>query len=275
MFFIAPQPQEQPTSAPTTSGSIVTTKRKRLLPAEKQDSERISSYYSKRVARACDRCRLKKTKCSGGKICERCKQDGVVCVTTSNLRKNVSVQSSDYVQLVESQRDQLVQALHKVLQNNEPTNSAKVEAVLADMGISIDNVRQIRNMSTDTSSVGTDEPDLMTWDEIFDNLDDPQLQAIESLCATVPQAPLPPDEELEVSMFQSGNCHRSDNFSVGIDNDAVYDSFEDTFNENEAQFGDLQWFLDADGNDMTNSATIVPLGKATALTNVTKGHDSI
>lgn len=33
----------------------------------------------KRVVKACDRCRLKKSKCDGSNPCTRCKQDNAIC----------------------------------------------------------------------------------------------------------------------------------------------------------------------------------------------------
>lgn len=39
----------------------------------------------KRVWKACERCRMKKTKCDGEFPCKRCKDDGLVC--TAGTRK--------------------------------------------------------------------------------------------------------------------------------------------------------------------------------------------
>lgn len=81
----------------------------------------------------------------------------------------------------------MVQALHKVLQSNTSTDLARVKVLLADMGISTDNLRQSVNPRSDPPASSTDELSPLTWDEIFDNLDVSQLEAIEFSCVAHPQ----------------------------------------------------------------------------------------
>lgn len=186
MFFTAPQRSASQSSATLTlepGRKDSAPKRKRRITEENiKDVGQVHSYYPKRIPRACDRCRLKKTRCSGGKICSRCKNDGVVCVTTtSNPKKEDSGRSSEYVHLVESQRDQLVQALQKVLEGSNLTDQTRVRALLTDMGISMNHLPNPSVVEPDLIASANNEIELQTWHGIFDSLDTPQLTVIESL----------------------------------------------------------------------------------------------
>lgn len=188
MFFITPQSSERPTAAPTApenvqDDSALRRKRKAVDEENRQDQGRVHSYYPKRISRACDRCRLKKTRCSGGKICERCQHDGVVCVTTLKPKSDEHGKSSGYVQLVESQRDRLLQALQKVIQDSAGTaDQGRVRTFLHDMGLSIDNLQPLADTKFDPSVIDTGERSPAVWDDIFGSLNTSQLEAIESLC---------------------------------------------------------------------------------------------
>lgn len=191
MFFTAPQRSASQSSANLTlepARKHSAPKRKRRITEENtEDVEKMHSYYPKRIPRACDRCRLKKTRCSGGKICSRCKNDGVVCVTTtSNPKKDDSGRSSEYVHLVESQRDRLVQALQKVLEGSNDTDQTRVRALLTDMGISTNHLPNPSVIEPDLTASSDNENELQAWYGIFDSLDIPQLTAIESLWSTEP-----------------------------------------------------------------------------------------
>lgn len=43
-------------------------------------SSPVDGSIRKRVCKACDRCRLKKSKCDGSSPCSRCKSDNAICV---------------------------------------------------------------------------------------------------------------------------------------------------------------------------------------------------
>jgi Fungal Zn(2)-Cys(6) binuclear cluster domain len=40
----------------------------------------LDGSMRKRVCKACDRCRLKKSKCDGSSVCSRCRADNAICV---------------------------------------------------------------------------------------------------------------------------------------------------------------------------------------------------
>ncbi|KAI9738360.1 MAG: hypothetical protein M1834_008861 [Cirrosporium novae-zelandiae] len=59
----------------------------------------------KRVCKACDRCRLKKSKCDGANPCSRCRTDNAICVFGERKK---------YVEMLEQQQAQLVAGLQEM-----------------------------------------------------------------------------------------------------------------------------------------------------------------
>jgi hypothetical protein len=188
MFFIVPEKTEQNdhTLDDVPQGlNLTSNKRKKPSPAVE-----AASYYPRRIPKACDRCRIKKSRCSGGQLCAKCKQDGVVCVTTTASKKGTLPQNPAYVHLVESQRDQLAQALHKILKSEETPASSKLRSTLAEMGIATDIFslpRPLADPSDNTGAPISEQPEQRSWDEILSSLDGNQIQEIESFCASTPQ----------------------------------------------------------------------------------------
>ncbi|KAF3344294.1 hypothetical protein VD0002_g5893 [Verticillium dahliae] len=68
----------------------------------------------KRVWKACERCRMKKTKCDGEFPCKRCKDDGLVC--TAGLRKKTEYKQlpKGYAEVLEHTQFALVATVHKL-----------------------------------------------------------------------------------------------------------------------------------------------------------------
>ncbi|KAK9243589.1 hypothetical protein V1506DRAFT_543963 [Lipomyces tetrasporus] len=56
----------------------------------------------KRVGKACDSCRIKKSKCDGRKPCSRCTMDDKICTFTERKKSKERVYSSTYVELLEN-----------------------------------------------------------------------------------------------------------------------------------------------------------------------------
>ncbi|EEH23416.2 hypothetical protein PABG_05627 [Paracoccidioides brasiliensis Pb03] len=76
----------------------------------------------KRVCKACDRCRLKKSKCDGANPCGRCKTDNAICVFGERKKAHDKVYPKGYVEMLEQQQAQLVtglQALYKLTLEGE------------------------------------------------------------------------------------------------------------------------------------------------------------
>jgi len=76
----------------------------------------------KRVCKACDRCRLKKSKCDGSSPCSRCKSDNAICVFGERKKSHDKIYPKGYVEMLENQQSQLVaglQELYKRVQNGQ------------------------------------------------------------------------------------------------------------------------------------------------------------
>ncbi|PGH16124.1 hypothetical protein AJ80_05339 [Polytolypa hystricis UAMH7299] len=68
----------------------------------------------KRVCKACDRCRLKKSKCDGANPCGRCKADNTICVFGERKKTHDKVYPKGYVEMLEQQQAQLVTGLQEL-----------------------------------------------------------------------------------------------------------------------------------------------------------------
>ncbi|KAK8190890.1 hypothetical protein BKA81DRAFT_285835, partial [Phyllosticta paracitricarpa] len=68
----------------------------------------------KRVCKACDRCRLKKSKCDGSSPCGRCKADNAICVFGERKKSHDKVYPKGYVEMLEQQQNQLVAGLREL-----------------------------------------------------------------------------------------------------------------------------------------------------------------
>ncbi|KAK1069255.1 Fluconazole resistance protein 1 [Friedmanniomyces endolithicus] len=67
----------------------------------------------KRVCKACDRCRLKKSKCDGTSPCSRCRADNAICVFGERKKSHDKVYPKGYVEMLEQQQSQLVSGLQE------------------------------------------------------------------------------------------------------------------------------------------------------------------
>ncbi|KAK6359585.1 Fluconazole resistance protein 1 [Orbilia brochopaga] len=85
------------------------------MSSTRQHSPELSSTSRKRVGKACDRCRLKKSKCDGALPCQRCIADDQICVFSERKRSKDKTYPKGYVELLESRNQVLAEALHKVL----------------------------------------------------------------------------------------------------------------------------------------------------------------
>ncbi|OOF90442.1 hypothetical protein ASPCADRAFT_400806 [Aspergillus carbonarius ITEM 5010] len=67
----------------------------------------------KRTRKACDRCRLKKSKCDGANPCARYRTDNVICVFGENKKVYNKVYPKGYIEMLEQQQKWLVNGLQE------------------------------------------------------------------------------------------------------------------------------------------------------------------
>ncbi|KAL4805275.1 hypothetical protein BDV18DRAFT_140585 [Aspergillus unguis] len=80
------------------------------------DNSHSDSGVRKRVCKACDRCRLKKSKCDGAKPCGRCRADNTLCVFGERKKAHDKVYPKGYVEMLEQQQQWLVNGLQGLYQ---------------------------------------------------------------------------------------------------------------------------------------------------------------
>lgn len=85
-------------------------------PSSPEDHEGHAHLKKKRVGKACDLCRIKKTKCDGKKPCGRCLADNKICVFLEKKRTKDKLPPSGYVELLETRLDLLTKSLEKMVQ---------------------------------------------------------------------------------------------------------------------------------------------------------------
>ncbi|KAI3402823.2 FCR1 [Candida oxycetoniae] len=74
----------------------------------------------KRVGKACDSCRIKKTKCDGKKPCNRCLLDNKICVFTEKKKLKEKNHPTGYIDLLETRLDILSKSFEKLIELSRP-----------------------------------------------------------------------------------------------------------------------------------------------------------
>ncbi|KAJ4171768.1 Fluconazole resistance protein 1 [Fusarium falciforme] len=77
----------------------------------------------KRVSKACERCRMKKTKCDSNFPCKRCKDDGLVCTASVRKKREYKQLPRGYAEVLENTQLILIATIYKLysmVRNNEP-----------------------------------------------------------------------------------------------------------------------------------------------------------
>ncbi|SGZ57491.1 CIC11C00000004996 [Sungouiella intermedia] len=74
----------------------------------------------KRVGKACDLCRIKKTKCDGKKPCSRCIADNKLCAFTEKKKQKEKSHPSGYIELLETRLSLVTKSLERIVLMAEP-----------------------------------------------------------------------------------------------------------------------------------------------------------
>ncbi|EXU96508.1 Zn(2)-Cys(6) zinc finger domain protein [Metarhizium robertsii] len=97
-----------------------------LIPGEEQPKSQTSNESQggtsslirrpryDRVREACERCRVKKSKCDNGRPCSRCKDDGVFCTTSTGKKKEYKQPPPGYAEILENNHYTLIATIYKL-----------------------------------------------------------------------------------------------------------------------------------------------------------------
>ncbi|PYH95436.1 hypothetical protein BO71DRAFT_323220 [Aspergillus ellipticus CBS 707.79] len=81
---------------------------------EEKHDQRVFRVKRKHVLKACDRCRVKKTKCDGKQPCNRCSAYNHPCLFRERKATQTKVYSRGFVEMLESHHSLVVKALQKL-----------------------------------------------------------------------------------------------------------------------------------------------------------------
>ncbi|KAL4871272.1 hypothetical protein BDV12DRAFT_33294 [Aspergillus spectabilis] len=94
----------------------------RMALGEEKPDQRVFRVKRKHVLKACDRCRVKKTKCDGKQPCNRCSSYNHPCLFRERKATQTKVYSRGFVEMLEAHHSLVVKALqrlYKLCANNE------------------------------------------------------------------------------------------------------------------------------------------------------------
>ncbi|EQB56611.1 hypothetical protein CGLO_03364 [Colletotrichum gloeosporioides Cg-14] len=166
----------------------------------------------KRVWKACERCRMKKTKCDGEFPCKRCKDDGLVC--TAGVRKKTEYKQlpRGYAEVLEHTQFALIATVHKLysmVRNNqqwdlgEPELNDRGQPVIHNIAQKLGCIRPNSDIDLPVHSVfPEDEAGLA---ELARQLEEQQKERDAEKAATTTRIP--------TELDSASSCERSDRAS--------------------------------------------------------------
>ncbi|KAL3469666.1 hypothetical protein BJX99DRAFT_68098 [Aspergillus californicus] len=86
----------------------------RMASSEEKPDQRVFRVKRKHVLKACDRCRVKKTKCDGKQPCNRCSSYNHPCLFRERKATQTKVYSRGFVEMLESHHSLVVKALQRL-----------------------------------------------------------------------------------------------------------------------------------------------------------------
>ncbi|MCJ1381422.1 hypothetical protein MMC17_004532 [Xylographa soralifera] len=87
------------------------------MPSITTEKRELKRRNIPRVGRACDRCRLKKCKCDGQQLCQRCNSDNAICNATRRIPPPERAFSKEDVKVLSMEHKQLSQGLQHLYQH--------------------------------------------------------------------------------------------------------------------------------------------------------------
>ncbi|GAB1311798.1 Fluconazole resistance protein 1 [Madurella fahalii] len=116
----------------------------------------------KRVWKACERCRMKKTKCDGEFPCKRCKDDGLVCTAGARKKTEYKQLPRGYAEVLENTQFALVATVQKLFsmvrsqqpwEYGEPELNDRGQPVIHDIAFKLGCLRPNSDMDLPVHSI--------------------------------------------------------------------------------------------------------------------------
>ncbi|PKY09070.1 hypothetical protein P168DRAFT_315106 [Aspergillus campestris IBT 28561] len=125
--------------------------------------QRVFRVKRKHVLKACDRCRVKKTKCDGKQPCNRCSAYNHPCLFRERKATQTKVYSRGFVEMLESHHSLVVKALQKLYklclnQEGFPGSRSSTEESHEDAEEDTEDLQFLRLLSTSTDSSAASDP---------------------------------------------------------------------------------------------------------------------
>ncbi|ODV84277.1 hypothetical protein CANARDRAFT_24052 [[Candida] arabinofermentans NRRL YB-2248] len=181
-----------------------------LSPEHHSEYHSRQSLKKKRVGKACDSCRLKKTKCSGKQPCEKCKVDNKICIYTERKKSKDKVYSYEYVELIEKRLSLVNKSLIKLCEIVKLDQKSELENFVA-------NLKYTEQTSDETTPISINQAISLliggTPDDMDAYYDDATDDHLDSVAMNNSDMPLPNNDSSTTTQNSTNESHRSSSSS--------------------------------------------------------------
>ena len=207
-------------------------------PSPTHDSHAMMDARHKRVWKACERCRMKKTKCDGEFPCKRCKDDGLVCTSGTRKKTEFKQLPKGYAEVLENTQFALIATVHKLyamVRNNqswdlgEPELNDRGQPVIHNIATKLGCIRPNNDLDLPVHSVFPEDEAGMA--ELAAQLEEAQQMQQHEAGADSSQSQA---SSVKMEATDSHSCNRTERSSSSV-SDLDHSDFEQDYRR--AAFG--------------------------------------